>query len=73
MVPIDKDPVSELIKLDESSFIFIDLRKELLYVWDGYFVGFEGGDSLVELCEGHFFVVVLVDVIENGPVDVVIF
>ena len=69
---VEEDPVAELVEFNEPTLVFVHLVEELLHVGHGDLVGFEEGNGVVEFAEGDLLVVVFVDLVEEGPVDVVV-
>lgn len=65
--------MTKLVKFYETTLIFIDRVEELFYIRNGDIVLFEDGFGFVELFQRQFFVVVFVDLVEDGPVYVVVF
>ena len=70
---IEQNPMTKLVKFYETTLIFIDRVEELFYIRNGDIVLFEDGFGFVELFQRQFFVVVFVDLVEDGPVYVVVF
>ena len=65
--------MTELVEFYETALIFIDSGEKLFHIRNWNIVLFEDGFGLVELFQGQFLVVIFVDLVEDGPVDVVVF